>query len=668
MSEARTALRERLDALFSIVFSIDDQLRIFDPSPKALEHMPWLGNQPLLTEVFCVERPRKGIDWGQLRERTDQLLLMTALDRSFAVRGQVVKDDTRDKECLLFCGAPWLFWLNSERPDLTLGIRDFAPQDAQLDQLFFMTTEKTMVEDLSLLNEQLQGAKTELEAAQRGRDAFFAQMSHEMRTPLNGVVSALALIEHHDLPEKAQELLGLANSSSRNLMNVINYVLDVSKIEAEEGTAELAPLELDVLVESVMDIIEARALEKGLGLHARIEPGLPKHVLGDAARLRQTLLNLMTNAIKFTHEGDVTVRVQEISDRPGWLRVDVIDTGIGIPREYRERIFEPFFSVPRGEPESPQEGTGLGLDIVRRNLELMGGEIAVGEGPDGGTTFTLRLPLEAVAEDLEHAEDSRADQEERRAPLTGEVLLVDDNQTNLMLGGMLLEKLGLDVRSAPSGEAAIESVAGGRPDVVLMDINMPGLDGFETTRRLHALPGCDSLPVLALTAYASSKERALADAAGMVGYLTKPVKSSGLADELGAHLSRSSAPDSKDPEPVQIDGEVLRALEREIGVENLLRVIDTFRAEAQKGWQSLVAARSLEALAREAHSLVSTSRSFGLVTVADALAGIEQDARAGRGVSPESLAGIGTQLEASIELLADWTDGHKERADAQATP
>ncbi len=664
MSESRTALRERLETLFSIVFSIDDQLRIDDPSPKALEHMPWLGEQPLLTEVFRVERPRQAVGWDQLRERGDQLLLMTAADRSFAVRGQVVNDDAPGRSRLLFCGAPWLFWINSERPDLTLGIRDFAPQDAQLDQLFFMTTEKTMVEDLRLLNEQLQGAKTQLEAAQRGRDAFFAQMSHEMRTPLNGVVSALALLEHHALPEKSRELLGLANSSSRNLMNVINYVLDVSKIEAEDGNAELTPFELDALVESVMDIIEARALEKGLGLHARIEPGLPKIVRGDAARLRQTLLNLITNAIKFTHEGDVTVRMQEISNRPDWLRVDIIDTGIGIPGEYRERIFEPFFSVPREGQEAHQEGTGLGLDIVRRNIELMGGEISVGEGPGGGTAFTLRLPLEAVAEDLEHFGDTRSDYAESHAPLTGEVLLVDDNQTNLMLGGMLLERLGLNVRSAPSGEAAIESVASKRPDIILMDINMPGLDGFETTRRIHALPGCDSIPVLALTAYASSKERAKAKEVGMEGYLTKPVKSSELADALGAHLSRPLTPARDRPEQVQFDGEVLQALAREIGFENLMRVIETFRAEAREGWRALQAAENAESRAREAHTLVSTCRSFGLVAVADALADIEAEARAGRSVSPESLAGIGAQLDVAIDLLVDWTVRHVENAGA----
>ncbi len=663
MSRPPTSVRDSLDALFSIVFSIDEDLRIGEVSPRALEHMPWLAENPVLTEVFNVERPRQVVNWDQLRQRSDQLLLMTAADGSFAVRGQVVPDDSGSEPRLLFCGAPWLFWLNTERPDLTLGIRDFTPQDAQLDQLFFMTTEKTMVEDLELMNEQLKGAKADLEAAQRGRDAFFAQMSHEMRTPLNGVVSALALLDHHDLSEEAQELLSLVRSSSRNLMHVINYVLDVSKIEAADGVTEQAPLALDDLVESVIEIIGARAREKGLGLHTRIAPGLPRAFLGDAARLRQSLLNLVTNAIKFTDEGEVTVRVTGDDERAGWVRIDVTDTGIGVPGEFRERIFEPFFSVPREGTADQEPGTGLGLDIVRRNVELMGGELSLADGPRSGSTFTLRLPLEPVPEAPVGVNGEREDDETPRT-LEGEVLLVDDNQTNLMLGAMLLEKLGVRVRSVSSGEAAVEAVMAARPDLVLMDISMPGIDGFEATRRIRALPGGESLPVLALTAYASSRERGLAEEAGMNGYLTKPVKRSRLASTLAEWLpSGSPAPAPVDGAALVDDG-VLRDLGREIGPENLLIVIETFGSEARERWFALSATETPEALAREAHSLISTCRSFGLRAVADGLVAVEREAREGRYPSKDALESLGTQLEAALVALGDWTRRQQENVGA----
>lgn len=645
-----------LEQLFSIVLQLDDEFRVAVASSVALTHMPWLADRPPLIDVFEVVRPQGVTSGEDVLERSDQLFLMTAKDGSFAVRGQIVSFDRDGKRIFVFCGAPWMLWINRELPELKLGIRDFSPQDPQLDQLFFMTTEKAMVADLELLNEQLQEAKFDLESAQHARDAFFAQMSHEMRTPLNGVVSALALLEQHRLPGEARELLSLIKSSSQNLMQVINYVLDVSKIEAADGVTENEPFKLDELAESVLDIVGARALEKGLGLHLRVKPGLPRTFLGDGARLRQTLLNLVTNAIKFTEEGDVTVRVADAEDRRGWVRIEVTDSGIGVPEDLQERIFEPFFSLaPHGKHDN-DHGTGLGLDIVRRNVKLMKGELELTTSPGRGSTFSLMLPLETVEDEV--GGSYRPAQLERvPAALRGSVLLVDDNETNLMLGTMLLEGLGLKVKGAESGEAAVEKAAQQCFCAVLMDISMPGIDGFEATRRIRKLPGREKLPILALTAYASSREQENARASGMNDYLTKPISQSQLAQALGKWLPKSPVvPESVESAgaKVMLNEATLEELAREIGTANLAQVLKTFSKEARKRWDSLAKAPSPADLAREAHSLVSSCRSFGLVTMADSLADMEKRARQGQSESAESLAELGDRMQASLDALARW--------------
>jgi CheY-like chemotaxis protein len=220
------------------------------------------------------------------------------------------------------------------------------------------------------------------------------------------------------------------------------------------------------------------------------------------------------------------------------------------------------------------------------------------------------------------------------------------------------------VRGASSGEAAIEAVTEARPDLVLMDISMPGIDGFEATRRIRALPGCDDLPILALTAYASSRERGLAEEAGMNGYLTKPVKRSRLASALGEWLP-AGAPSAAPVDGASlVDDGVLRELGREIGSDNLVLVIGTFTDEARERWAALAATDTPEALAREAHSLISTCLSFGLRAVAEDLVAMEREAREGRYPARDTLEHLGAQLDAALAALGDWTGREQENVGA----
>jgi CheY-like chemotaxis protein/HPt (histidine-containing phosphotransfer) domain-containing protein len=439
-------------------------------------------------------------------------------------------------------------------------------------------------------------------------------------------------------------------------MHVINYVLDVSKMEASDAEITPESFVLAELVDSVLEIVEARAREKGLGLSVSVGPGLSRSYLGDAPRLRQTLLNLVTNAINFTDEGQVSVDLATAEGSPPRVRIDISDTGVGIPEAMQGRVFEPFFSATDSVMGHRDPGTGLGLDIVRRNVSLMGGDLELVSAPGEGSTFSILLPLSPVEEPAEDA-SLVTETEAAAGPLRGSVLLVDDNRTNLMLGTMLLENLGLRVQGAASGEEAVEAVAKQCFCAVLMDISMPGIDGLEATRRIRGLPNRRNLPVIALTAYASSREQARAREAGMNDYLTKPVDRAELVQVLGKWLPAPMGPPRKrsaDRAPTLIDDAILEGLLQEIGPDNFTRVVDTFSQEARLRWQTLVSARSATDAAREAHSLLSTCRSFGLKDVAESLAAIEARARQGLSEDAGSLEAVGQRLEDALNALSGW--------------
>ncbi len=662
----------QLNKLFSIVIVIDRDLRIVFSSDTLQRHMPVVVQTPHLNEIFNIKRPQAIDRFEDARALLDSLFLMEAKDLSFAVRGQMQSTtDDQGAEHLCFFGSPWLSWVISNNPELKLGIKDFSPQDVQLDQLFYISTEKRMVEDLERLNEQLHSAKDEAESAHAAKNAFFAQMSHEMRTPLNSVVSALTLIKDQDLPQNTSELVELARQSSRNLMQVINYVLDLSKIESDDDREEAIAFDLPELVASVINIVHARAIEKGLRLESLIDSSLASTYKGDLHRLRQTLLNLVINAIKFTERGSITLDVRPPEAADQQLRIEVIDTGIGIGKQDQKHIFEPFRTLNKGGVIGSDSGTGLGLDIARRNVELMGGKIGVSSAPGVGSTFWVELPCQPDANpasaDLAGTVDSSvgAPQTDGENPFTGHVLLVEDNETNLMLGTMILESMGISVTPATSGEEAVEIARNTALDLVLMDISMPGIDGFEATRRIREFADAGTLPIVALTAFTSSLERRKSEECGMNDYLTKPMEQEKLKETLAAWLPRSQSSqsatrgtDSADAAAGQVDQAVLNQLKQQIGVDNVVKVIAKFCDEADKRWNALETATSDHDRAREAHTLASTCRSFGLPAVADKLNCIEDHAKADTlSQEPPCIAETGRQLVRDLAALRTAVEG-----------
>jgi signal transduction histidine kinase/response regulator of citrate/malate metabolism len=647
-------LWHRMSTLFSVMMILDHNLKIVRSSDCLKHHVPKVTGSPPLTEVFNVDRPSGAADFENLRQGKSLCLLVTR-DKSFAIRGQIVDMNDGEEPSLWFVGSPWLRWLKTHRADKPLTLDAFAPNDTQLDQLFQDSVEKRMLRDLEQLNAQLRETETQLREAQAAKNAFFAQVSHEMRTPLNGIVSAVTLLKDENLPKGPATLLELASECSKNLMQVINYVLDVAQLEHVGEKVETIPFDLPDLIASVTGVVRSKAIEKGVQLSQHIDGGLASTYSGDVSRIQQTLLNLVSNAIKFTEQGRVQVNVTTAPNDVSFLRFEVIDTGIGIRLEDQSAIFAPFQKLHRRGSLEAQSGTGLGLDIVSRNVELMGGRIGVISALGEGSNFWFEIPCN-IAESKPSSAPPHSIKVDEKFLFKGRVLLVDDNATNLLLGSMILESMGLEVITADCGEKAVELVEHENLDLVLMDISMPGMDGFQATRQIRQSRGSDSLPIVALTAFADSTEIEFSMVCGMNGYITKPIQRSRLAETLSRYVPSAPQPatnaapikDSADP----VDRDVLAKLARQIGTENLNTVTGKFLNEIESRWHMLEHAETNEEILLEAHTLASSCRSFGLLPVADKLACIERHARFGDTEGePPSIVDTGRDLKEAADAL-----------------
>ncbi|MBI5440091.1 MAG: response regulator [Deltaproteobacteria bacterium] len=384
---------------------------------------------------------------------------------------------------------------------------------------------KRAEEERRVLIQELQEAKEAAEAANRAKSAFLAQMSHEIRTPMNGVLGMTELALLSGIHGRAAEYLEIAKGSAKALLDIINDILDISKIEA--GRVELARDEFDLLdqLEAVIKPQESVAAKKGLRLEFSILEGVPRWVRGDRGRLQQALLNLVANAIKFTEKGTVSVSVafeQPAEPESAVLRITVRDTGIGIPPEKFPTIFESFAQV-RTSAHAKYGGTGLGLTIAKQLVELMGGSIHVESEVGAGSTFWFTVPIEVLSAPPSQEAPTLVGDLPALPPLR--ILLAEDNPVNQVLGRELLQRDGHTVVVVADGEGALEALAKEPFDLVLMDVQMPKLDGLEAVRAIREgrRPGIPrDIPVIALTAHALKGDRERFLSAGMDDYVSKP--------------------------------------------------------------------------------------------------------------------------------------------------
>ncbi|TFH86320.1 response regulator [Billgrantia azerbaijanica] len=517
---------------------------------------------------------------------------------------------------------------------------------------------------LETLSQELQATARRAESASRAKSDFLATVSHEIRTPLNGVIGMSDLLLEQSLDRQSQEYARTLHASAKRLLELINDILDFSKIESGRLELERRPVRLATLVEEACQLFAPRAETKGLALVTRLSPALPARLMGDPARLRQVLLNLLANAIKFTERGEVRIEAEETAK--GRLCLAVCDTGPGIAADQRERLFEPF---RQGDVSIARRygGTGLGLAICRRLVDAMGGTIGVDSRAGEGSRFWVELPLESAEAPLLEAEE--AVPPSPPAVSGGRVLVVEDNPVNRQVAAAMLERLGCQVRMVESGEQALEAVRQAVFDVVLMDVQMPDMDGLQTVRRLREGGGWPArMPVVAMTAGGPGAEQARCLAAGMSDYLTKPLDRQALADCLLRVLPRPAPGATKGAvrAGMPLDEATLTELAESVGQAGLAALIALYRrqiAERLVELERAVMGRDAQRVGQAAHQLKGESSTLGAVRVAGLAEELE---RMGKDARLDGAAAVLAELRRcegpTLGALGGWLNPPPERS------
>lgn len=483
------------------------------------------------------------------------------------------------------------------------------------------------IQDISFrkhIEAELIEARDLAERSARAKEEFLANMSHEIRTPMNAILGFAKLLQETSLTKDQEEYLNAIDISGEALLAIINDILDLSKIEAGKLHFENKRFSLVGVLRSIRQIFQAKVDEKSLQLHTSIGPGVPEFIHGDPVRLNQVLINLVGNALKFTHEGEIDVEIKLLDSgsakgkKSVRLMFEVSDTGIGIAPDKQSNIFQSFTQAS-GETTRKFGGTGLGLTICKRIVELQGGRIGVQSEVGEGSSFFFELDfgLEPQHTGSEPIASQNKDSKVKNLEISSsqlpdlKILVAEDNPMNQLLVTRILEGMGVSFTLAETGKAALEMVSATQYDLVLMDIQMPVMDGYEATRRIRKLPNQErsSIPIIAMTAHAYAEEQNKCIQAGMNDFIPKPFQPEELRQKLSRVASGGWTPNNPpvDPQPQQYQFIDLTELDELVAGKDSFKqeLIELFMEEAPKAldkMESAIQENSSEALRRAIHA------------------------------------------------------------------
>ncbi|MEW6646729.1 MAG: PAS domain S-box protein [Pseudomonadota bacterium] len=448
-------------------------------------------------------------------------------------------------------------------------------------------------EEVTQRTEELRLARDAAETANKAKSVFLANMSHELRTPLNAILGFSQMLHHEPgLTASQRDNLEIINHSGEHLLKLINDVLEIAKIEAGKLQLETSTFDLHGLVRDVTDMMLPRAKQKGLRLLVDQSSEFPRYIKGDEARLRQILINLVGNAVKFTDEGGVTIRLGVRQNTRQHLLIEVEDTGPGISAADQKHLFKPFVQLTEGMTHG---GTGLGLSIVRQYVQLMGGNVTVDSTPGKGSLFLIDLPLEVGLEaDIKRLHDEVRSNVVALAPgqPAYRILIAEDQRDNQLLLARLMSGLGLETRIANNGLECVSQFEAWQPDLIWMDRRMPLMDGLEATRRIRELPGGDKVKIVAVTASVFKEQEPELRAAGIDEYVRKPYRFHEIYDSLGRQLGLKFAYQEDTTEPAE------QQPARVLSAEELSRLAPALREDLRGAVESLDRARIDAAISR----------------------------------------------------------------------